>query len=133
MKQRCTNKNDPGAKNYQNRGITFCERWDDFEMFYKDMGPRPSLAHTLDRIDNDKGYFPSNCRWGTKLEQQRNRRTSRLLTFEGETKTIHEWAKIKGISSPALYKRINRGWTVEDALTTPPVPEHMRGEANRNI
>ena len=127
MKQRCTNAKSPSAKNYKDRGITVCERWSVFHNFFEDMGPRPSISHTLERIDNAKGYYPENCRWATKLEQQRNRRTARLLTFQGETKTIHEWCKIANISWSALSRRIDRGWSVEDALITPPIPENMRG------
>jgi hypothetical protein len=75
MVNRCTNPNNHGYKKYYGvRGITVCDEWRSFESFYKDMAPRPSLAHQLDRIDNDKGYFKENCRWATAKENTRNRR-----------------------------------------------------------
>lgn len=74
MKQRCLNKNHKNYKDYGKRGITVCEKWLTFEGFYEDMGDRPD-GMTLDRIDNNKGYFKDNCRWATKKDQARNRRT----------------------------------------------------------
>ena len=94
----------------------FCERWESFENFFADMGRRPSAAHTLDRIDNDGNYEPGNCRWATKKQQQRNRRTNRLLTFSGETHCAAEWAERLGIPYATLLARL-RKWPVERALT----------------
>lgn len=74
MKQRCLNKNNKSYANYGARGITVCEKWvNDFQSFFADMGPRP-VGHSLDRIDNEKGYEPQNCRWATKTIQSRNTR-----------------------------------------------------------
>jgi hypothetical protein len=78
MRQRCYNPSNPGWKNYGARGITVCPRWDAYEAFIADMGPRPSPKHSLDRIDNDKEYTSSNCRWATRTMQNRNRRSSVL-------------------------------------------------------
>jgi len=74
MLGRCNNKNNEHYPNYGGRGITVCEQWYKFDNFFKDMGNRPSLNYSIDRIDNDKGYFKSNCRWGTATEQARNQR-----------------------------------------------------------
>ena len=78
MKQRCFNKNDKGFKNYGGRGITVCKRWLKFENFYKDMGERPTEL-SLDRINNDKGYSPHNCKWSTRTEQNNNKRKNSKL------------------------------------------------------
>jgi hypothetical protein len=74
MRYRCNNPNHHAYENYGGRGITVCSRWDNFENFLQDMGPRPSLEYTLDRIENNGNYEPNNCKWATALEQRHNRR-----------------------------------------------------------
>lgn len=119
MIQRCTNPKNTAWKNYGARGITVCERWRDFANFLADMGDRPSLKHSIDRIENNKGYEPGNCAWATKLSQCRNTRKNVMLEFRGETKCLSEWAETLGVNRDALRTRIESGWSVEDALSTP--------------
>jgi hypothetical protein len=120
MLSRCRNAKVPNYPQYGGRGIAVCDRWLDFMNFYSDMGPRPSKQHSLDRIKNSGGYEPGNCRWATDLEQMRNTRYNRNLTFNGQTKCISEWAEIAGMGFGTLYHRLYRyGWSVERALTTP--------------
>ncbi len=92
MIQRCTNPNNARFSQYGGRGILVCEPWKDFLTFLADMGPRPSDTHSLDRIDNDKGYEPSNCRWATMIEQQHNRRPWGKSGFKGVNKARRKWA-----------------------------------------
>ena len=115
MRDRCNHHPD-----YAGRGITVCERWvSSFANFFADMGPRPSRNHTIDRIDNNGNYEPENCRWATPSEQARNRRSSKLLTFHGETRTQAEWAEVLGLPEKRIYARLARGWSVERTLSTP--------------
>jgi len=119
MKQRCLNPNYDQYENYGGRGIKVVAHWGDFENFLADMGKRPE-GMTLDRIDNSKGYSKANCRWATKKEQQRNRRTNRMLSYQGETMCLLDWANRLGIKQHSLSMRIDvYGWTVEEALSTP--------------
>jgi hypothetical protein len=120
MKARCKNPNRACYKNYGGRGIVVCPRWDQsFEGFLADMGPCPD-GYTIERIDNNRGYEPGNCRWASYKEQGRNQRSNHLLTFRGETRTIAEWTEILGFKRATIGCRINKhGWSVERALTTP--------------
>lgn len=115
---RCHRATDPNYKHYGGRGIFVCERWlKSFENFYADMGPRPTPRHTIDRIDNNKGYSPENCRWITMAEQSRNRRSNILITINGETKCATDWAKLNGLRPALVVQRIRRdGWSPELAL-----------------
>ena len=107
----------PEAHNYRDRGITVCERWrTSFEDFYADMGPRPTPNHTLERINNDLGYGPNNCRWASRSEQMRNTRSNALLTYEGRTLCLAAWAEERGINEKTLWWRINKGWPPGRAL-----------------
>jgi hypothetical protein len=121
MRQRCENPNCRNFPRYGARGIKVCERWiESFTNFFSDMGPRPSNQHSLDRIDNDGDYAPANCRWATRLEQMNNREINKLITHDGVTLPISEWARIKSIRRDTLHNRIFRlGWSSERALTTP--------------
>lgn len=120
MWQRCTNPKNKRFDHYGGRGIRVCKRWEHFDLFLKDMGQRPSPRHSIDRIDNDKGYNPRNCRWATPTEQNRNTSRNTVITYAGQTLTLAEWAEETGLSYTALYTRLHRlQWTIEKALTTP--------------
>lgn len=93
MKQRCYNKNHYSYKNYGGRGIRVSKSWyHSFEQFVKDMGDKPTNKHTIERIDNDKGYCKSNCKWATRKEQASNRRINVFRTYRGERLSLAEWA-----------------------------------------
>lgn len=121
IKQRCLNPNSRSFKNYGGRGITLCPRWEtSFEAFISDMGFRPSDAHTIERRDNSLGYEPSNCFWGTRKQQNTNKRDNRPLTLGATTQTISQWSRDTGIHYETIRGRLARGWTVERALSEPP-------------
>ncbi len=120
MIQRTQNPNHQEFKNYGARGIQVCERWRKFENFLADMGEKPD-GLSLDRKENDLGYFKENCRWATTKEQCNNTRRNVYLTHNGQTKTLTQWADVIGIKANTLFGRIfRRGWSIEKALTTPP-------------
>lgn len=119
MRSRCYDENMGGYENYGGRGITVCARWvESFENFLEDMGEKPSPQHSLDRRSNDGNYEPSNCRWATKLEQDNNRRTNRILEFRGQRKTMSQWARELNINPVTIFSRLDDGWSVERALGT---------------
>jgi len=126
MRTRCTNPRQKHYQRYGGRGIAVCERWNSFENFLADMGPKPSAEHSIDRIDNDGNYCPENCRWATGSEQARNKRGNTVLTHDGKTLCAVEWAEITGISAWNIRNRIHLGWTAERALTTPLHPLKSR-------
>lgn len=121
MRSRCYNHKVGGYKYYGGRGITVCDEWlNDFQAFYDwsvTNGYNNNL--TLDRIDNDGNYEPSNCRWVTMLEQSNNTRANVFITYKGKTKTIAEWARELDIHVHTLSNRLDRGWSVEDAFERP--------------
>lgn len=118
MVQRCTNPASPSYANYGGRGITLEPRWLDFREFLKDLGPRPSALHSIERKDNEKGYSPDNCRWATQAEQQRNKRNNRRITWNGRTQVLEDWIKELGFRKSTLTMRLRRGWSIERAFTT---------------
>ena len=119
--ERCHNKKSKFFMRYGGRGITVCRRWKTFENFYADMGPRPSSAHTLDRVNNNGNYEPSNCRWATPEEQANNKSSNVMISIDGETKTLAQWCRETGVDSDLASQRINREkWSPVDAVTTPP-------------
>lgn len=121
IRKRCLCKKDQVYHRYGGRGIDLCPEWtDSFEAFLRDVGPRPSMQHTLDRIDNNKGYSKENCRWTDWKTQSRNRRNNHLITFRGETKCLIEWGEQFGIRKDTLRRRlVVYKWSIEEALLTP--------------
>lgn len=117
MKNRCYNKGNKSYKNYGGRGIKVCERWvNSASNFISDMGPKPSRFHSVERVNNNGDYEPTNCKWATRYEQSRNRTDSFKITFNGETKTITDWANQIGMKRTSLRNRIASGWPLEKAL-----------------
>lgn len=120
MIQRCTNPNHKAFEYYGGAGVKVCPAWlNDFSSFYKDMGERPA-GMTLERIDNDKGYEPGNCRWASPLEQANNRRNNISLTVGGVTDTLANWSRKTGIGQKTIMYRIKNGWSDEQALSVAP-------------
>ena len=118
IKQRCNNPNNKRYKNYGARGIKFCNEWEDFTNFYnwaKENGYKKGL--TIDRIDNNGNYEPSNCRWITNKEQQNNKRNNHLITYNNETLTVTQWAEKYNINVYTFRNRISKGWDIKKALT----------------
>jgi hypothetical protein len=122
MLGRCRNPNNPDYSNYGGRGIKVCERWcASFENFLADMGVRPSMRHSVDRVDNDGNYESGNCRWATTLQQARHKRNNTVITFRGRAQCMSAWAQEVGLKTCTLWRRLVKyGWSVEKALTTPP-------------
>lgn len=117
---RCTDPSNQAWSNYGGRGITMCLRWlNSVADFIADMGRKPSKAHELDREDNDRGYEPGNCRWVVRKINDRNRRSNRMITIDGQTKTLAEWCELRGLPRSTIQKRLKAGWTAEKALTQP--------------
>lgn len=120
MKCRCNGKPKSGKDQlYTDKGIKVCERWMRFENFIADMGKRPSLKHSLDRIDNDGDYTPDNCRWATPRIQQGNKGNVIILTYNGIAQCLSQWSRDTGINKQTLFCRIGRGWDAARALTQP--------------
>lgn len=124
MRARCFTKSRPDYDRYGGRGITVCERWNDYKNFLLDMGRAPSSRHSLDRVDTNGNYQPSNCRWATHKQQANNRRSSRFVTIGGVSHTLAEWAEIKRVKHRLITVRIWRGWDPVEAITTPVGPRH---------
>lgn len=115
---RCENPAGQDAALYHARGITVCERWrHDFAAFLADMGPRPSPAHSIDRIDSNGNYEPSNCRWALPVVQANNTSRNVKLTHGGETLSVGQWADRLGLKRSTVYARAAKGWPVERVLS----------------
>jgi len=117
MHTRCSNKNSSGYDAWGGRGIKVCDRWQKFETFFADMGDCPA-GMSIDRINNNGDYEPSNCRWATRSEQGRNTRATRFIEFNGQKKCLIDWADSIGIDQSSLRERLDK-WPLSAALTTP--------------
>lgn len=120
MKTRCYNPNTHNYARYGGRGIAICDRWlgvDGYSNFIKDMGERPSSLHQLDRINNDKGYSPENCRWATPTENGMNKSNNKRVTCQGATKTLSEWSRLAKCKRSTFSMRYYKyGWDIGRCL-----------------
>lgn len=119
MRERCNSPKSSSYKNYGGRGIAVCQRWDDFETFMNDVGPKPSPKHSIDRIDVNGDYCPDNCRWATTKEQANNVRRNRRIEHQGCIRNLCQWAELFGLKPAVLGKRLKLGWDMSRALLSP--------------
>jgi hypothetical protein len=129
IKTRCTNPRSNSYKYYGGRGIRMCRRWfKSFEAFYSDLGPAPSPLHTIERINNDGNYEPSNCKWATRSEQVQNQRRSfPPITINGKTMPLIAWCRERGLCYQTIRDRVRvSGMTPLAAITTPPMRTKRR-------
>lgn len=120
MMLRCHTKSYRAYKWYGARGIIVCDHWHKYENF-RDWANQNGYQKglTIERINNNKGYSPDNCRWATTKEQQNNRRSNHLVTYNGETHNITQWGEITGLGFDTIARRLKNGWSIEDTLTKP--------------
>ncbi len=119
MKKRCSNPKNRDYKYYGGKGIKVCERWQNFNNFWSDMGTKPSPKHTIERKERDKDYSPDNCIWITQVEQVQNSSHNNYITFDGKTMTLTKWAEFLGMKRTTLSGRIVvKRWPLDRALTT---------------
>jgi hypothetical protein len=125
---RCTYPSQQNYHLYGGRGVVVCPEWRaSFEAFAVAVGDPPSGEHSIDRIDNSKGYEPGNVRWATKEDQANNRRSNRILEHGGRLLTLAQWSRETGIPASLILDRVfKRKWTVHDALTKPPRPIKLK-------
>lgn len=134
MKTRCLNPKVKEFRLYGGRGITVCERWStSFADFLSDMGPRPSKSHSIERIDVNGNYEPQNCFWATRQQQSRNKRNTKLVTYNGVTKPLVGWSDELGISMKTLWVRLKMNWDIERAFTRPVSPGPTIGERRKSF
>lgn len=127
MRERCYYPKHPYFKNYGGRGIKVCDEWAEFKPFQNWATANGySDGLTIDRIDNNGDYAPSNCRWATMKEQQNNKRTNRVVEYMGQMYTVTQLASKIGMNKTTLKERLNAGWSVEDAASRP-VRQRTRG------
>ena len=127
--RRCTNPSAKDFPRYGGAGVTVCDRWrygdgehSGLELFIADVGPRPSRAHSVERVDNSRGYEPSNVRWATAVEQQNNKKNNRIVFYRGTKMTAAQAWRTGGsvVSRETVVSRLKSGWDVASAVETPP-------------
>lgn len=131
MIDRCHNPKSPHRRNYGNIGVKVCERWYlSFENFLSDMGPRPSSEHSIDRYPDPFGnYEPMNCRWATRLEQARNKRSTVKVEVNGKQIPLTQHLEGLDVTEWLVRKRLRQGWTIEDAINTPYLGRPIAGKS----
>lgn len=129
MIARCENPKNKSFVDYGGRGISVTAAWHSFAVFVAAVGPRPSAKHSIDRLDNDKGYEPGNVRWATRLEQNTNKRNVHLLAARGKSQTISQWAKEIGVSGKTILTRLRADWPIERAIFEPINTSKRNGRA----
>jgi hypothetical protein len=135
MWERCYLPENPAYEYYGARGICICQEWMDFQSFYSFWGDPTFEGATIGRIDNDGNYKPSNCEWQTQEQQNNNTRRSKLITWNGKTQSIRDWAKEYNVGARVVSERLRRGWDLEKSLTTPgrmPFDEELADRRRRN-
>jgi hypothetical protein len=120
MWSRCTNPTVDRYPRYGGRGISVCERWESFENFIADMGPKPSRTHSIGRINNDGNYEPGNCKWETRHEQANNTCTTVFIDFRGKQTALQDVARELGIPNTTLIQRVRAGMPPEKLFDTSP-------------
>lgn len=130
MRDRCNNPKNNKYKNYGGRGIRVCERWDDFNLFLQDMGKKPLGRYTIERLDVNGNYEPSNCVWATDYIQFRNRTDNRWIEINGERKILSDWCRKYKISTSTVQVRLKCGWDIEKSIKTP-VRAHKKYEYSK--
>lgn len=132
IKSRCLNPKNARFASYGGRGIGIFNGWqDDFQAFYDHVGEPPSLKHSIDRIDNELGYYPGNVRWATMDEQQCNRRVTIWVNFRGERQALCHLAKQYNLSADIALNRLKLGWDIEKVLCTPVRKKRFYKNASR--
>lgn len=126
MRKRCLNPKFHNFNHYGGRGITVCPRWDDFSQFLADMGERPE-GTTLDRVDTNGNYEPSNCRWASNKEQAASRSNTKLHTIDDQTESVPFWCALYGVSISRVYRLLHAGQSIEDALAESLTNRRTRG------
>ena len=126
MWSRCTNPSHKSFHQYGGRGIGVEPAWKSFEQFYADIPPKPEGRYQLDRIDNEKGYGPGNVRWVTSRQNNRNRRSNVVITWQGKTQCMADWAEETGIPYTTIKQRFRNGWSADEALATPKMKNGTR-------